>query len=265
MAQEALDQYELLYKKYWLAGMRAKLGLFNTHEDDETLVVELLNLMEQYQVDYTNTFRALTLGETNSGKLFCSREFAAWRKLWQKRLQQQRETAEEVLSLMKRSNPAVIPRNYLVEALLRLWKGGLQRHEELFKPGAPLPIQRNGKYAAPSTFRSPALDILRHLKFGHLWCLFFENKIKLQSHVTAARQGSLIIYNINCLKLLVFLLPFLANSLRRCDVSEQSFLADNSGNAGWQSVAKPTVPLIRLFISILKEGLRSGWTRRPDR
>ena len=118
LAQEALDQYELLYKKYWLAGMRAKLGLFNTHEDDETLVVELLNLMEQYQVDYTNTFRALTLGETNSGKLFCSREFAVWRKLWQKRLQQQRETAEEVLSLMKRSNPAVIPRNYLVEEAL---------------------------------------------------------------------------------------------------------------------------------------------------
>lgn len=118
LAQEALAAYQPLYQEYWLAGMRAKLGLFNRLEDDETLITELLNLMERYEADYTNTFRALTLGETKSGKLFCTRDFAAWQERWQARLRQQRATKAEVLALMKKSNPAIIPRNHRVEEAL---------------------------------------------------------------------------------------------------------------------------------------------------
>ncbi len=44
----------------WLAGMRAKLGIFNEEIEDKSLIEELLNMMQKYRADYTNTFRALT-------------------------------------------------------------------------------------------------------------------------------------------------------------------------------------------------------------
>ena len=44
----------------WLAGMRAKLGIFNEEQQDESLIEDLLSMMQKYRADYTNTFRALT-------------------------------------------------------------------------------------------------------------------------------------------------------------------------------------------------------------
>ncbi len=58
LAQETLQQYPKLYVENWLEGMRAKLGIFNEEQEDIKLVEELLQLMQQYQADYTNTFIA---------------------------------------------------------------------------------------------------------------------------------------------------------------------------------------------------------------
>ena len=40
--------------------MRAKLGIFNEETEDESLIEDLLSMMQKYRADYTNTFRALT-------------------------------------------------------------------------------------------------------------------------------------------------------------------------------------------------------------
>jgi len=40
--------------------MRAKLGIFNEELEDESLMEDLLSMMQKYRADYTNTFRALT-------------------------------------------------------------------------------------------------------------------------------------------------------------------------------------------------------------
>jgi uncharacterized protein YdiU (UPF0061 family) len=118
LAQEAVTAYTELYRCNLLAGMRAKLGLFNEEPEDESLMGDLLSLMKQYGADYTNTFRALAQGETEDSALFLSTEYSAWQKLWQARLGRQQEDTEACRRLMMSSNPALIPRNHRVEAAL---------------------------------------------------------------------------------------------------------------------------------------------------
>jgi serine/tyrosine/threonine adenylyltransferase len=118
LAQDKLASYSDLYQHYWLSGMRSKLGMTNEETEDETLVSDLLKIMQKYQADYTNTFRALTLDTREDTSLFRSREFTQWRALWQARLGRQPESQVSSQQLMQSSNPAVIPRNHRVEAAL---------------------------------------------------------------------------------------------------------------------------------------------------
>lgn len=113
MAQEELNKYTSIYHRYWLQGMRSKLGLFNQEPEDEALIKELLQLMEDHKLDFTNTFIDL-MKETWPDV----EGFHNWQQLWQQRILRQPQPMEEVLSLMKQSNPAVIPRNHQVEAAL---------------------------------------------------------------------------------------------------------------------------------------------------
>ncbi|OEH93746.1 protein adenylyltransferase SelO [Bacillus solimangrovi] len=118
LAEDALSDYNELFMNHWLVGMRAKLGLFNEEQEDETLIQDLLNLMKKYRADYTNTFRALTFGTFENAPLFESEEFTKWNEMWQARLSRQSESEMTVRELMKNNNPAVIPRNHRVEAAL---------------------------------------------------------------------------------------------------------------------------------------------------
>ncbi|MCO7175217.1 YdiU family protein [Sporolactobacillus kofuensis] len=119
LAQEEISNFATLYQSHWLAGMRAKLGLFNEEEQDEALIDRLLSLMKKYRADYTNTFRAFTLNTQAGSKLFGTPEFAEWHKLWQERLARQQESKEDANALMRKNNPALIPRNYRVEEALK--------------------------------------------------------------------------------------------------------------------------------------------------
>jgi len=118
LAQDALSDFTESYHRNWLAGMRAKLGMFNEEEQDESLIDGLLSMMQTYRADYTNTFRALTFDTPEDTVLSASREFAQWNELWKARLGRQQEPKASSQQLMKGSNPAIIPRNYRVEAAL---------------------------------------------------------------------------------------------------------------------------------------------------
>ncbi|MDW7670242.1 MAG: protein adenylyltransferase SelO family protein, partial [Bacillota bacterium] len=118
LAQEILGSFPTLYQHGWLKGMRRKLGLFNDESEDEILVNELLTLMQEHQMDYTNTFRSLTLDlqqETLPGE---TAQYRQWVEKWKARLSRQPKSAAESQQLMRQSNPAVIPRNHQVEASL---------------------------------------------------------------------------------------------------------------------------------------------------
>lgn len=118
MAQKAISQFSDLYHCNWLTGMRAKLGLIDTDPEDENLINDLLAMMEKYQADYTNTFRALTINKLDSNELFDQPEFSEWYKLWQARLDMQKGGQNSAQILMQKTNPAIIPRNHRVEEAL---------------------------------------------------------------------------------------------------------------------------------------------------
>ncbi|GMB00493.1 protein adenylyltransferase SelO family protein [Pelosinus sp. IPA-1] len=118
LAQDAISDFTELYQSNWLAGMRAKLGIFNEEEQDKNLIEDLLGMMKKYGADYTNTFRALTFDTRPDMELFGTTEFAQWHELWQARLGRQQEVESSSHQLMQNSNPAIIPRNHRVEAAL---------------------------------------------------------------------------------------------------------------------------------------------------
>jgi len=118
LAQDEISRFMELYQRNWLSGMRAKLGIFNKEDQDVTIVEDLLGMMEKYQADYTNTFRALTFEKPEDTVLVETPEFKEWYEKWQARLGRQQESKTSSLQLMRNSNPAVIPRNHRVEAAL---------------------------------------------------------------------------------------------------------------------------------------------------
>lgn len=118
LAQDAISNFPEQYHSNWLAGMKAKLGLFNEEIQDESLIEDLLRMMEKHGADYTNTFRALTFDKLEDKALFGTPEFVQWHDRWQARLGRQQESKVSSQQLMRDSNPALIPRNYRVEAAL---------------------------------------------------------------------------------------------------------------------------------------------------
>lgn len=109
-AEEALNTFPDHLQRNWLIGMREKLGIANNGSNDMTVITSLLELMEKNRADYTNTFRALSNGITVDEPLFKDTKFLKWHKNWL--------AQKPNLELMRARNPAVIPRNHLVEKAL---------------------------------------------------------------------------------------------------------------------------------------------------
>src|SRR5699024_2760855 len=89
IAKENLLTFPNLYRRHWLDGMGKKIGLFEVKNDDINLIDELMELMNQYKADFTNTFLALTFDKTYELDLINSLVFKNWRKKWEKRIQSQ--------------------------------------------------------------------------------------------------------------------------------------------------------------------------------
>jgi len=117
-ANQSILAFEDRYKHHWLAGMRAKLGLFTADEGDAALAESLLGWMHAAHADFTNTFRLLSDDEATQAMAGADAAFREWRGRWQMRRALQPQPAHEAIALMRRSNPAVIPRNHKVEEAL---------------------------------------------------------------------------------------------------------------------------------------------------
>lgn len=115
LAQDEISNFKDFYHYNFISGMRGKLGIFNEELEDEALIEELLNIMQKYRADYTNTFRSLTLDNLEDTEMFKSTEFIKWYELWQGRLERQDETKVDSRKLTQSCNPAIIPRNHRVE------------------------------------------------------------------------------------------------------------------------------------------------------
>lgn len=108
-AKDALATFAAAFQEHWLRGMRAKLGLVTEATEDAALIHELFQWMEARKADYTNTFRALSRSQLDA-PIYQEAEFKTWHIRWQAR--------KPSAPLMLATNPAIIPRNHLVERAL---------------------------------------------------------------------------------------------------------------------------------------------------
>lgn len=121
-AEEALGRFPEMFRRHYLSGLRAKLGLLTEEEGDFDLAKEFLDWMKEAQADFTNSFVALA-GSLETGRLegpptSGGVSFRAWQAKWTARLRCQPQTTAEVVTVMRRANPVVIPRNHRVEEVL---------------------------------------------------------------------------------------------------------------------------------------------------
>jgi len=124
-AYAALEQFGVQFEAARNAGMRHKLGLMTEGEEDVALVEDLLNRMAENRADFTLTFRKLSDAAASAEDnqpvraLFAQpAAFDAWEIRWRNRLARESVSPEERAARMRLVNPAFIPRNHVVEAVL---------------------------------------------------------------------------------------------------------------------------------------------------
>jgi serine/tyrosine/threonine adenylyltransferase len=127
IATEALGEFPALYERYWLDGMRRKLGLRTSEDQDRDLVHSLLGWMSKSPADFTNMFADLSPSELLPGDQCQTEEFAAWHGRWKDRLSREGQTDAAAVALMRSVNPVVIPRNHRVEEAL----SAAEKHDDL--------------------------------------------------------------------------------------------------------------------------------------
>ena len=115
-AQETLTEYAPAFESHYHAGLRRKLGLFTEQEDDIALVQDLLQAMKANKADFTLTFRRLCDAAAGDGG---DAALGEWLPRWRRRLEQESIEPETRAAAMRRVNPAFIPRNHRVEAVIQ--------------------------------------------------------------------------------------------------------------------------------------------------
>jgi uncharacterized protein YdiU (UPF0061 family) len=86
--------------------------------------------MQGTNADFTSTFATLTksleTGRFDGALSQRGDAFQAWHDLWKVRLERQHYSTTEVVDVMRRANPVIIPRNHRVEeALVAAQSGNL--------------------------------------------------------------------------------------------------------------------------------------------
>ncbi|MDR2234061.1 MAG: YdiU family protein [Tannerella sp.] len=115
LAEEVIRKFSNIYETNRLDGMRRKLGLLDAQPDDKSLADDLLTMMQNYELDFTNTFRSLTDRQTIQLE---ASDLQSWIQRWLTRRDSQLTSKEHIIGTMLKANPVVIPRNHQVEAAL---------------------------------------------------------------------------------------------------------------------------------------------------
>ncbi len=127
-ADTILASYAPHYYEQYVALMGAKLGLFKPGTEDLPLIYSWLELLQQNQLDYSNSFRMLGEFDAHEGALnqklrdhFADRaSFDAWAKAYRMRLLQDQQDDGQRKQHMDAHNPKYILRNYLAQHAIEL-------------------------------------------------------------------------------------------------------------------------------------------------
>ena len=129
-AEAALEAFGPCFESAYLGGLRRKIGLTTQREGDSDLVRELLARMASSAADFTLTFRNLCAaaapeGDADMRALFTDGDANdEWAARWRARLALEPTSPLVRAAAMRGLNPAIIPRNHVVEAALAAALGG---------------------------------------------------------------------------------------------------------------------------------------------
>jgi serine/tyrosine/threonine adenylyltransferase len=105
--------------------LRQKLGLLTEADGDLKLATEFLRLLATNQVDFTLAFRGLSdaAGNISTDASFPSlfgdeQGFRVWLDRWRTRIMREPDDADDRRARMRAVNPAFIPRNHRIEAMI---------------------------------------------------------------------------------------------------------------------------------------------------
>jgi serine/tyrosine/threonine adenylyltransferase len=155
-AQDLLGAFGDAFNDAYKAGLRNKLGLFTDRgDDDQALAQALLDAMTAASADFTLTFRRLSEAAGNGDDsdvraLFEEpTAFDEWAACWRARLALEPQSAAERASAMAAVNPAFIPRNHRIEAVIQaaVWNDDYTPFEELLAVLAK-PFEDRPEFAA---------------------------------------------------------------------------------------------------------------------
>src|SRR6202012_2468451 len=124
-AQVILGEFPHRFTTAYQSGLRAKIGLFTARDGDEALVQDLLDAMAKNQADFTLTFRRLADAAADQTHDDVRAQFTdpsayqEWAARWRQRLVEEPQTPAERGAAMRSVNPAFIPRNHRIEAVIQ--------------------------------------------------------------------------------------------------------------------------------------------------
>lgn len=128
MAQAAIDGFADQFNAHMAATLRAKLGLSTIRDEDDGLAQGLLQAMAESRADHTRVFRALShlpgeggpsTDEAARGEFIDPTAFDRWAEIWRIRLASEGSVDGKRQSAMQAANPAFIPRNHRIEAVIQ--------------------------------------------------------------------------------------------------------------------------------------------------
>ena len=125
-AQSVLAEFPAKFTAAYQSGLRQKIGLFTARDGDEALVQDLLDAMTKNKADFTLTFRGLSAAAEDAARDQDARTHFAdpiaydeWVARWRQRTGEEPQTPAERAGMMRAVNPAFIPRNHRIEAVIQ--------------------------------------------------------------------------------------------------------------------------------------------------
>ncbi len=117
--ETVIHQYSSKFDQAYYIMYAKKLGMKEVNSVNKALIDDLLTIMQEQSLDYTQTFHYLAKSLTDSAiaeKLKST--LGDWYTRWLAILKDVEITNQEAKDLMTKNNPVVIPRNHQVEILL---------------------------------------------------------------------------------------------------------------------------------------------------
>jgi serine/tyrosine/threonine adenylyltransferase len=118
MVQEAFKHYDSLWFDAYYDMMLDKIGITNKTLKDRYLVDELLQIMKEEKLDYTNTYSCLSYDFQSLKAISKNSSFEIWKAKWMTTIENNGNDLTTAKQIMQQNNPVFIPRNHKVEEAL---------------------------------------------------------------------------------------------------------------------------------------------------